>query len=118
METESRQSFEASTGGFLGGALLVGGGGGCAGIALGDVAHEFDGADAAVEAVLEHLFGAGTRKGAEAVGDGSDLDAVEEGVRFGCRGEAGKLRSRQARGSRSVVWCRAWVLSEFIATVE
>src|SRR5262249_54010182 len=59
-------------------------------VALRDVAHELDGADAAIEQILED-FGGAAGQGAEAVGDGADLNSTESGVRFG--GE----RSRAAR---------------------
>ena len=74
----------------------------CSGELLGGVAHQLDRTDAALEDVLEQVLGA-AGQGAVAVGDDSDLDAVEfrVGSGFGsCADEVGHHgRCGQSRGA-------------------
>ena len=74
----------------------------CPGELHGRAAHQFDRVDAALGNVLEQVLGA-TGHGAVAVGDDSNLDAVEVGVGFGDFGGGGKVwhhgRCGQGRGA-------------------
>lgn len=104
-------------GGFAAGVHLIGSGaalgqGWRAGEGLGGVAHEFDGADVAIEAVLEGFFGT-AGESAEAIGDGSDLNALEARVglcRGGESGGCGEL-SEGAAGEQHGAIVARWYFS-------
>ena len=76
-----------------------------AGEALDRTAHQFDGADPRVDDVLERRFRALIRHAAEAVGDGADLHALDQGIGPGLRERAEDRSASDDRRRRQSGQC-------------